>query len=69
MRHSSARSKPTRCGTTTSNDFVKVGDPQQVESFIWHEIPAETVNAKGTVRLLTSGEWHELSVFGVDAEV
>jgi hypothetical protein len=49
------------------DDFVKAAD-SEIESFLWHEIPAEIVNARGTVRLVPSDERSRLMIFGLDAD-
>jgi hypothetical protein len=49
-------------------EFVKVDDPADIERFLWHEIPAEIANSRGTVRLVPSDERRKLMTFGPDGD-
>ena len=50
------------------DDFVPITDPQQIERFVWYEIPVEIVNSRGNSRCVPADERRRLFLYGPDRD-
>lgn len=51
-----------------AGDLVAITDLAEIEAFVWYEIPAETVNSRGTARRVPADERRRLRLYGLDWE-